>query len=129
MYCMDAAVSTRAPTLPLGDSVDMIGDTSSASASAPKTKSCSVSGTLYSDPTTCSDTKSASDSEFSCTPTKQSADQTELSQLLTIIVVTSPVISNPSCELMENVLASLALLGNSIEHCKRIIVCDGYKLV
>ena len=53
----------------------------------------------------------------------------DLSQLLTIIVVTSPVMSNPSCELIERVLKSLSLLGPSIRQCKRIIVCDGYKLV
>ena len=127
---MDAAASTHAPTLPSsGNSADVIADAASTSAPTQTTESQILCENVYSTPTIRNNTKSASDFEDSRTLTKQSTNQEDLSRLLTIIVVTSPVKSNPSCELIERVLASLNLLGHSIKRCKRVIVCDGYKLV
>lgn len=126
---MDAAASTRAPTLPPGDSADVIADAASTSAPTKTEESKYPSKIINSTPKIRNDTKSGSDLEYSRTLTNHSTNQEDLSRLLTIIVVTSPVMSNPSCELIERVLASLNLLGHSIERCKRVIVCDGYKLI
>jgi hypothetical protein len=49
-----------------------------------------------------------------------------LEDLLTVIVTTSPVKSNPSTELLENVFESFKKCGNSFAYkCRKIIVCDG----
>lgn len=46
--------------------------------------------------------------------------------MLSIILTTSPTVSNPSTELIENIIESFGLVS-SLLTCKLIIVCDGVK--
>jgi hypothetical protein len=46
--------------------------------------------------------------------------------MLTIILTTSPVLSNPSTVVLETVVKSFNLVEKLID-CKLIIVCDGVK--
>ncbi|CAE7668465.1 unnamed protein product [Symbiodinium pilosum] len=48
-------------------------------------------------------------------------------ELLTIIMVTSPVPSNPSTEMLEHVLSSCATAGG-FEACAKIVVSDGFRV-
>lgn len=51
----------------------------------------------------------------------------DLPSLLTVVLNTSPGVSNPSTRLLEEVLASFALVPGLLS-CRLIIVADGYKL-
>ena len=50
-----------------------------------------------------------------------------LATLLTVIITTSPVRSNPSLFLLESIIETFHYGGNEFVSCPRIIVCDGYK--
>jgi len=52
----------------------------------------------------------------------------KLENLLTIIVTTSPVKSNPSTDLIEKVFETFKMCGDDFAYkCRKIIVCDGCK--
>mmetsp|Transcript_26277 Transcript_26277/g.34170 ORF Transcript_26277/g.34170 Transcript_26277/m.34170 type:complete len:103 (+) Transcript_26277:648-956(+) len=42
-------------------------------------------------------------------------------------MTTSPVTSNPSTDLINEVANSLKFIPNSILNCPKLIICDGYK--
>jgi hypothetical protein len=52
-----------------------------------------------------------------------------LSELLTIIITTSPIKSHPSTEVIESAMATFLLGGGTdfAYSCRKIIVCDGYR--
>lgn len=57
---------------------------------------------------------------------RRSAIMPKLEDLLTIIVTTSPVKSNPSTELLEKVFETFKKCGDNFAYkCRKIIVCDG----
>jgi len=52
-----------------------------------------------------------------------------LSDLLTIIVTTSPIKSNPSTEVLEKAFETFELAGHDFAYkCRKIIMCDGLRL-
>lgn len=52
-----------------------------------------------------------------------------LSQLLTIVVTTSPIRSNPSTEMMEQTFDSFQFAGDEFAfECPKVIVCDGCRV-
>ncbi|KAL7540619.1 hypothetical protein ACHAWF_006735 [Thalassiosira exigua] len=53
-----------------------------------------------------------------------------LSELLTIIVTTSPIRSNPSTELLERTFDTFSYAGNEFAYqCRKVIVCDGCRII
>jgi hypothetical protein len=52
-----------------------------------------------------------------------------LPELLTVLVTTSPIRSNPSTELIERIFGTFRLGGGTdlAIHCRKVIVCDGYR--
>mmetsp|Transcript_13003 Transcript_13003/g.36616 ORF Transcript_13003/g.36616 Transcript_13003/m.36616 type:complete len:700 (-) Transcript_13003:3171-5270(-) len=57
---------------------------------------------------------------------RKSSAMPKLEDLLTIIVTTSPVKSNPSTELLEKVFETFKQCGEDFAYkCRKIIVCDG----
>ena len=55
--------------------------------------------------------------------------RTPLAKLLTIIVTTSPIKSNPSTEVLEKVFETFELAGHDFAYdCKKLIICDGIRL-
>jgi hypothetical protein len=55
--------------------------------------------------------------------------QLPLDQLLTIVVTTSPIKSNPSTEMFERVWSSFELGGHGFAFkCPKIIICDGIRI-
>ena len=53
-----------------------------------------------------------------------------LSELLTIIVTTSPIRSNPSTEMLEHTFDTFRFAGEEFAFdCKKVIVCDGCRVV
>lgn len=51
-----------------------------------------------------------------------------LSDLLTIIVTTSPIKSNPSTEVLERAMSTFSFCGPEFAfQCRKIIVCDGFR--
>ncbi len=57
------------------------------------------------------------------------AGNDHLSNLLTIIVTTSPIKSNPSTELLEKTFATFRHGGYDFTLCEKIIVCDGCRIL
>jgi hypothetical protein len=54
----------------------------------------------------------------------------DLSQLLTIVVTTSPIKSHPSTELLERVFETFVLAGNEFAfQCPKVIICDGCRIL
>ena len=51
----------------------------------------------------------------------------ELHQQLTIIITTSPIKSHPSTQLLDITINSFKLI-DKLDDCKKIIMCDGYKI-
>jgi hypothetical protein len=60
---------------------------------------------------------------------RQSSEPPPLSELLTIVITTSPIKSHPSTEVIESAMATFLLAGGSnfAYSCRKIIVCDGYR--
>ncbi len=57
---------------------------------------------------------------------RRAADMPKLEDLLTIIVTTSPVKSNPSTELLEKVFETFKNCGEDFAYkCRKVIICDG----
>mmetsp|Transcript_23427 Transcript_23427/g.67508 ORF Transcript_23427/g.67508 Transcript_23427/m.67508 type:complete len:506 (-) Transcript_23427:5-1522(-) len=57
-------------------------------------------------------------------------DMPPLSDLLTIVVTTSPIKSNPSTELLEKTLATFHHAGPEFAYeCRKVIVCDGCRVL
>ena len=57
---------------------------------------------------------------------RRSKEMPKLEDLLTIIVTTSPVKSNPSTELLERVFDTFKNCGDDFAYkCRKVIVCDG----
>lgn len=57
---------------------------------------------------------------------RRSAIMPNLEDLLTVIVTTSPVKSNPSTELLEKVFETFKKCGDDFAYkCRKIIICDG----
>ncbi|KAL9180117.1 hypothetical protein ACHAXT_008087 [Thalassiosira profunda] len=53
-----------------------------------------------------------------------------LSELLTIIVTTSPIRSNPSTELLERTFDTFSFAGDDFAYeCSKVIVCDGCRVL
>lgn len=73
--------------------------------------------------------------EFGYVPNPQSQEEElrrrsktipNIEDLLTVIVTTSPVKSNPSTELIENVFKTFRFCGNDFAYkCRKVIICDG----
>lgn len=52
-----------------------------------------------------------------------------LHKLLTIIVTTSPIRSNPSTEMLEETFATFPFAGDEFAYqCNKVIICDGYRI-
>ena len=62
-------------------------------------------------------------------PAAAVADASSLAALVTVVVTTSPAQINPSTELIEQVLHSLACHAPALAACRVLIVCDGFRLV
>jgi hypothetical protein len=57
---------------------------------------------------------------------RRSTTMPKLKDLLTIIVTTSPIKSNPSTSLLENVFNTFLFCGDDFAYkCRKVIVCDG----
>jgi len=52
----------------------------------------------------------------------------DLNTVLTIVIVTSPVISNPSTEMLDRLVASLLRHLPGAAECKLVVACDGYSV-
>ncbi|KAL3798391.1 hypothetical protein HJC23_005044 [Cyclotella cryptica] len=53
-----------------------------------------------------------------------------LSELLTIVVTTSPIRSNPSTEMLEHTFETFQFAGDEFAfECKKVIVCDGCRVL
>lgn len=66
----------------------------------------------------------------SCTMTEETAPQPPLAELLTIIVTTSPIRSNPSTELLERTFDTFQFAGSEFAYdCPKVIVCDGCRVL
>ena len=53
-------------------------------------------------------------------------DETNIAEKLTLLMVTSPILSHPSTEMMERVVSSFSLV-TSLSSCKMLILADGAK--
>lgn len=52
-----------------------------------------------------------------------------LSEVLTVIITTSPVRSNPSTELLQRTMETFLLCGVDFAYkCRKVIVCDGFRV-
>jgi hypothetical protein len=86
---------------------------------------------LYSLPEASPDGGNITDSEFGYVPKPEdslprTAEMPPLDELLTIIVTTSPIKSNPSTELFERVWETFFHGGREFAlNCRKVIVCDG----
>jgi hypothetical protein len=56
-------------------------------------------------------------------------DFPSLTELLTIVVTTSPIKSNPSTELLERTFETFHLGGREFTECFKVIVCDGVRVI
>lgn len=66
----------------------------------------------------------------SCSLTDEIKQQIPLAKLLTIIVTTSPIRSNPSTELLERTFDTFQFAGNEFAYeCPKVIVCDGCRVL
>lgn len=52
-----------------------------------------------------------------------------LDEILTIIVTTSPIQSNPSTEVIEKTFETFRMAGPEFCKCRKLLVCDGYRRV
>ena len=56
-------------------------------------------------------------------------DQAGLRDLLTIVITTSPIRSNPSTELIETIMETFVHAGPDFAYdCRKVIVCDGFRV-
>ena len=51
----------------------------------------------------------------------------KITQNITAIITTSPVRSNPDISMINEVIKSMNLIENLFE-CKKLLICDGYKI-
>lgn len=58
---------------------------------------------------------------------KDTNPDNDVASLLTVLITTSPVSSNPSTHMLEEVLARFSLVPR-LNECQKIIVCDGFKV-
>ena len=66
----------------------------------------------------------------SCRLTEETTPQFSLAKLLTIIVTTSPIRSNPSTEMLERTFNTFQFAGSEFAYdCKKVIVCDGCRVL
>jgi len=66
----------------------------------------------------------------SCTLAEETKPQLPLAELLTIIVTTSPIRSNPSTELLQRTFDTFQFAGREFAYeCKKIIICDGCRVL
>uniref|UniRef100_A0A7S2LZV4 Uncharacterized protein n=1 Tax=Skeletonema marinoi TaxID=267567 RepID=A0A7S2LZV4_9STRA len=66
----------------------------------------------------------------SCKLSEESEPQVPLAKLLTIIVTTSPIRSNPSTELLERTFDTFQFAGSEFAYeCPKVIVCDGCRVL
>lgn len=77
-----------------------------------------------------SETEMLENSIFGYTPSQEDLDRPEemppIEEILTIIVTTSPIKSNPSTELLERVFDTFPHGGHAFAYkCRKVIVCDG----
>lgn len=65
-----------------------------------------------------------------CSLTEELKPQLTLAKLLTIVVTTSPIRSNPSTELLERTFDTFQFAGSEFAYdCPKVIVCDGCRVV
>ncbi|CAJ1953586.1 unnamed protein product [Cylindrotheca closterium] len=81
-------------------------------------------------PENLSETEQLEDSIFGYRPSEDLLDRPDkmppIEDILTVIVTTSPIKSNPSTELLERVFDTFPNGGDSFAYkCRKIIVCDG----
>ena len=62
------------------------------------------------------------------TPTSK-AEMSPIMDLLTVVVTTSPIQSHPSTEVLERTFGTFHLAGHAFLKCRKIIVCDGCRIV
>ena len=62
-------------------------------------------------------------------PVNPTVEMPPLPEVLTIVVTTSPIKSNPSTELLERTFETFALGGRAFESCPKVIVCDGCRVL
>ena len=73
---------------------------------------------------------SLSEQMESCTLTEEIKPQPPLAKLLTIIVTTSPIRSNPSTELLERTFDTFQYAGREFAYeCPKVIICDGCRVL
>lgn len=59
-------------------------------------------------------------------PAFQAPPEDELGQLVTVIITSSPVRSNPSTRMLQECLASLDVYGG-LRGCRKLVLCDGFR--
>lgn len=65
-----------------------------------------------------------------CIVSEGNTPQPPLEELLTIIVTTSPIRSNPSTELLERTFDTFRFAGNEFAYdCPKVIICDGCRVL
>jgi hypothetical protein len=62
-------------------------------------------------------------------PPRPTTDMPPMMDLLTIVVTTSPIQSNPSTEVLERTFDTFSLAGQGFLQCRKVIVCDGCRIV
>lgn len=57
----------------------------------------------------------------------RSVPMPSLDSLLTILITTSPIRSNPSTEVIERIMETFTFAGEEFLSCPKVIICDGYR--
>jgi hypothetical protein len=65
-----------------------------------------------------------------CSIAEEAKQQPPLAKLLTIVVTTSPIRSNPSTEMLERTFDTFKFAGDEFAYeCPKVIVCDGCRIL
>lgn len=65
-----------------------------------------------------------------CSIAEEATQQPPLAKLLTIVVTTSPIRSNPSTEMLERTFDTFKFAGDEFAYeCPKVIVCDGCRIL
>lgn len=65
-----------------------------------------------------------------CSIAEEAMQQPPLAKLLTIVVTTSPIRSNPSTEMLERTFDTFKFAGDEFAYeCPKVIVCDGCRIL
>jgi hypothetical protein len=78
----------------------------------------------------CNKDRASSDHETKEDENQYSEEVIPLKDLLTIVVTTSPIISNPCTDMIEKVFSTFYFAGHDFAtSCPKVIICDGHRIL